>query len=189
MVSLVAAATGQAALRQFVARSFPAGHPVHKIQFKGADSVTTLIRTEQGALIDLRYDNLSPRPVVSTTYFSLQGLKAAYESRSDSGWIESRSKGHRWEPRSAYAKEFEHPLWAASRKEASGSGHGGCDYFVISEFLKAIRHDGPSPIDVYDAAAWSSVIPLSSQSIAEGSRTVEIPDFTTGKWRSRKPVC
>ena len=188
MVSLAAAATGQAALRQFIEKNLPAGHPARKIQFKGADSVTALIRTEKGALIDLRYDILSPRPVVSTTYYSLQGLKAAYESRIDSVWIEGRSKGHQWDPRSAYAKEFEHPLWTASRTQAAGSGHGGCDYFVFGEFLKAIRSGGPSPVDAYDAAAWSSVIPLSARSIAEGGRVVEIPDFTKGKWQSRKPV-
>ncbi len=41
------------------------------------------------------------------------------------------------------------------------------------------------PIDVYDAAAWSSIIPLSAKSLAEGSRRLEIPDFTQGKWQAR----
>jgi predicted dehydrogenase len=188
MVSLVAGATGQTALRRYIEKNLPAGHAAHKIQFKGADSVTALIHTEKGALVDLRYDIVSPRPVISTTYYSLQGLKASYESRIDSLWIEGRSKGHQWEPRSTYAKEYEHPLWTTSRKEATGSGHGGCDFFVFREFFKAIRNGGPSPIDAYDAAAWSSIIPLTAQSISEGGRVLKVPDFTKGKWESRKQV-
>jgi predicted dehydrogenase len=185
MVSLVAAATGNESLRRFIDKTLPADHPARNIQFKGADSVTALIRTAKGALIDLRYDIISPRPVVSTTYYSLQGVKASYESRLDSVWIEGRSKDHKWEPRTKYAPEFEHPLWKASRQQAAGSGHGGCDYFVVSEFIKAIHSGGPSPIDAYDAAAWSAVIPLSAQSLAEGGRVVEVPDFTRGKWERR----
>ena len=42
------------------------------------------------------------------------------------------------------------------------------------------------PIDIYDAVAWSAITPLSEQSIAEGNRTLDFPDFTEGKWRDRK---
>lgn len=38
------------------------------------------------------------------------------------------------------------------------------------------------PLDVYDAAAWMAITPLSEQSIALGSAPVEIPDFTSGRW-------
>jgi hypothetical protein len=43
-------------------------------------------------------------------------------------------------------------------------------------------------MDVYDAAAWSAITPLSEKSIELGSETVAFPDFTGGKWMSRKPV-
>ncbi len=42
-------------------------------------------------------------------------------------------------------------------------------------------------MDVYDAAAWSAISPLSEESIANGSKPVDIPDFTRGKWKTRKP--
>ena len=35
--------------------------------------------------------------------------------------------------------------------------------------------------DVYDMAAWMVITPLTEQSIALGS-SVEIPDFTNGRW-------
>jgi len=186
MVSLVAGATGQKSLLDFVAKRFPADHPARQIKFKVADSTSVLIKTAKGGLIDLRFDIHSSRPVVSTTYYSLQGTKASYESRTGSLWIEGRSKGHAWEPAGDYAKEFEHPMWARFRQEAAGAGHGGIDFFAVREFLETVRRNGPSPIDCYDAAAWSSVIPLSAKSLAEGGAPQEIPDFTKGKWETRK---
>jgi len=185
-VSLVASATGRKNLVDFVRRSFPKDHPAQKIRFKSTDSVTTLIRTAKGAMIELRYDISSPRPVPSTTYFGLQGMKASYESRIDSIWIEGRSPGHAWEPVAKYAQEFEHPLWTRWSKEAAGTGHGGGDFFVVNEFLRAVRSGGPPPIDAYDAAAWSCVIELSGKSIAAGGAPQEIPDFTAGKCETRR---
>jgi hypothetical protein len=41
-------------------------------------------------------------------------------------------------------------------------------------------------MDVYDAAAWSSITPLSEMSIELGNQTVDIPDFTSGAWMTRQ---
>lgn len=185
-VSLVAGCTGQKSLRDFVAKRFPQGHPARDIRFKVADSTSVLIRTAKGALIDLRYDTYSPRPVLSTTYFNLQGVKASLDSQSKSIWVEGRTKGHRWESIDPYLKEFEDPLWKKSRAQAAGSGHGGCDFFAVNEFLDTVRKGGPSPIDACDAAAWSAVIPLSAQSLAHGGSEVQFPDFTQGKWERQQ---
>ena len=46
----------------------------------------------------------------------------------------------------------------------------------------------PPPLDVYAAAAWSVITPLSEQSIAEGGEPQTFPDFTKGRWVRRKPV-
>jgi len=46
----------------------------------------------------------------------------------------------------------------------------------------------PLDQDVYDAAAWSCVMPLSERSVAKKSRTVDVPDFTRGSWLSNKPI-
>lgn len=185
MVSLVAQGTGQSNLVDFIRRQFPKDHPAQKIRFQSADSVTTLIRTAAGALIDLRYDISSPRPVPTTTYYSLQGTRASYESRTGSIWIDGRSAGHAWEQASRYAKEFEHPTWTQFRSQAAGTGHEGGDFLVVNAFLEAVRSGGPAPIDACDAAAWSAIIPLSGKLIAEGAE--EIPDFTRGKWERRTP--
>jgi len=188
MVSLVSASTKQTNLVDYVRRRFPKDHPAQKIRFRSTDSVTTLIRTAKGAVIDLRYDIASPRPVPSTTYYSLQGVKASYESRIDSIWIDGRTNGEVWEPMGKYAKEFEHPMWKQFSQQAAGTGHGGGDFFVVNEFLKTVQSGGPPPVNVYDSAAWSAIIPLSGKSIAEGGTVQEIPDFTRGKWETKHKV-
>ena len=43
-------------------------------------------------------------------------------------------------------------------------------------------------IDVYDSALWSAIGPLSEQSVANRSNSVDVPDFTRGKWKNNKPV-
>jgi hypothetical protein len=41
---------------------------------------------------------------------------------------------------------------------------------------------------VYDAAAWSAIAPLSEQSVANRSKSVDVPDFTSGSWKTNTPV-
>ena len=59
------------------------------------------------------------------------------------------------------------------------------DGLVIAAFADAIRNSRPTPIDVYDVAAWMATTTLSEQSIALGSAPVAYPDFTNGKWMTR----
>ncbi|HUD82198.1 MAG TPA: hypothetical protein VMQ67_01790, partial [Candidatus Saccharimonadales bacterium] len=54
--------------------------------------------------------------------------------------------------------------------------------------LDCIRQGITPDILVYDAAAWSCMIEISSRSVATGSMPVYIPDFTRGLWKSREPL-
>lgn len=46
----------------------------------------------------------------------------------------------------------------------------------------------PLDQDVYDAALWSSVSPLSVWSVANQSGAIKAPDFTRGSWKTNVPV-
>jgi hypothetical protein len=46
----------------------------------------------------------------------------------------------------------------------------------------------PLDINVYDAALWSSIAPLSEWSVAHNSNAITVPDFTAGSWKTNKPV-
>jgi len=183
LASLVAMESRSDSIENYVAQRFPADHPARKVRFQLADSTNVLIRTANGVLIDQRFDMYSARPA-SGPYHALQGVKGSYDSRLKSIWIEGRSSGRKWESQDTNAKEFEHPLWTNLAEKAKGSGHGGADFFVVYDFLETVRNGGPAPVGVYDAAAWSSIIPLSGKSIAEGGTVQEIPDFTGGKWET-----
>ena len=65
-------------------------------------------------------------------------------------------------------------------------GHGGMDYIELKAFFKAALNGEEMPIDVYDAAAWMAITPLSEQSIAMGGAPQPIPDFTRGAWMLRE---
>jgi len=65
-----------------------------------------------------------------------------------------------------------HPLWQRWSKETAGAGHGGMDFFVVHAFIESIKNQSTLPMDVYDAAAWSAITPLSEKSIELGNQTV-----------------
>lgn len=155
--------------------------------WKHPDTVSTVIRTEKGVLIDLRFDACSARPHNMHRY-ELQGTKASFSwpdgpTETPLIWIEGRSPANEkgiateWEPLFKYRDEFEHPLWRAHREQASKTGHGGGDFFAIREFAEALEEERLPMIDVYDAVTWSSITPLSVESIAKGNAPVEVPNF------------
>ena len=54
--------------------------------------------------------------------------------------------------------------------------------------LSSLREGLPTDMNVYDAAALSSLVGLTARSVSERSRPVDVPDFTRGKWRTLPPL-
>ena len=50
--------------------------------------------------------------------------------------------------------------------------------------VDCLRNGLPLDQDVYDAALWSVILPLSQQSVANRSGSVDVPDFTCGSWKT-----
>jgi hypothetical protein len=67
-------------------------------------------------------------------------------------------------------------------------GHGGMDFLMDWRTIDCLRNGLPLDMDVYDAAAWSSVAPLSEWSVANNSKPIAMPDFTRGHWKTNTPV-
>jgi hypothetical protein len=59
------------------------------------------------------------------------------------------------------------------------------DYIILYRLLQCVREGLPPYMDVYDAAAWVSVGPLSEQSVKQGSAPIQFPAFTRGNWTKR----
>ncbi len=184
---LTSTATKARGLHKYIVDQAGKDHPNAKINFKLGDIITTVIRTAKGETITVQHDTNSPRPY--SLGFRVQGTEGLWMDLNDSIYIQGVSeKPHRWEPDKAYMEKYDHPLWRKYGAEAQGAGHGGMDFFVIHAFVESVKRQAPTPLDAYDAAAWSAITPLSEQSIAGGSEPVHFPDFTRGRWMKRKPV-
>jgi len=68
-----------------------------------------------------------------------------------------------------------------------GRGHGGGDLLEDWRLVDCLRNGLPLDQDVYDAAAWSSIGPLSEWSVLNRSNSIDVPDFTAGAWEKNLP--
>lgn len=161
-------------------------HPNEEVEWKTGDIVTTTITTANGETIIITHDTSLPRPY--SLGFRAQGTNGIWELERDAVHIRGRSEPHSWENFDEYRKKFDSELWKRYEREAEGSGHGGMDYFVRNAFVESIKKSVPTPQDVYDAAAWSVISPLSEKSVAEGGRPVDFPDFTGGQWARNEQI-
>lgn len=187
LISLTSVATKAKGLHKYIVDNGGKEHPNAKVEFKLGDIVTTLLTTANGETIMLSHDTNSPRPY--SLNFRVQGTQGLWMDDIDSIYVEGRSpKGHTWEKAEAYLNEYDHPLWKKYSKEAEGAGHGGMDFFVIHSFVESLKRNEPCALDVYDLATWYAITPLSETSVAQGGQLQQIPDFTRGRWMSRKPI-
>jgi predicted dehydrogenase len=161
-------------------------HPNAKVTFKLGDVVTTSIGCANGETILLQHDTNLPRPY--SLGFRVQGTNGIWMDVAKGIHIEGKSKQHQWDADKEWLEKYDHPLWKKYSNDAEGAGHGGMDFFVINSFIESVKRKLPTVMDVYDAAAWSAITPLSESSIEKGNETVEFPDFTSGQWMYRKPV-
>lgn len=186
-VRLTSMATKSRGLHKYVVDKGGADHPNAKVNFKLGDVVTTMIECANGENIMIIHDTNSPRPY--SLGFRAQGTEGIWMDDNDMIYLQGKSpKPHAWEPFAPYQDKYDHPLWKRHAQTAESAGHGGIDFFVLRGFIEAVKVKGPVPIDVYDAAAWSAISPLSEQSIAGGSKPIDIPDFTRGRWKTNQPI-
>jgi predicted dehydrogenase len=160
--------------------------PRRNEEYKLGDVNITMIRTMKGCTITLIHDTNLPRPYSRVNM--LQGTKGvARKWPAEQIYMEGKTEGHSFEDLSKYAKEYDHPLWKAKEKEAMGAGHGGMDFIEDWRLIHCLLNGLPTDVDVYDAAAWSALGPLSEESVANRGRSVDVPDFTRGNWKTRAP--
>ena len=160
--------------------------------FSCGDMNTTLIKTKLGKTINLQYDVHTGRPY--TRLNNVNGTKAAHQGYPSKLYINNSKLqwSHSWlneKEYDDYRKKYNHPLWATMEKEISNkqAGHGGMDFVMIYRIIRCLNKGLPLDINVYDSVMWSSILPLSEMSVINESKTIKIPDFTSGKWKeSRK---
>ena len=148
---------------------------------------TTLIRTHKGKTIMIQHDTSSPRPYSRIHLISgTKGVARKYPSPARIAF------GHSWLPEDELkALEEQHTPQIVRRVGEMAreiGGHGGMDFIMDWRLIDCLRNGLPLDQDVYDAALWSVISPLSEWSVANRSSSIEVPDFTCGSWELNKPV-
>ena len=192
MLSLTSTASRAAGLHQYIAEKKADDTELLNTEFKQGDVVITVIKCAGGETIRLTLSTTLPR--FYSRNFTVCGTRGMYEENSDSVFLEDDPEmkktewnwRNQWGNATRFAPEHEHPVWNKFLYDGVRGGHGGMDWLVYGEFVDCLLENRPFPIDVYDAAAWMVITPLSEQSIATGSMPVSIPDFTNGAWITRR---
>jgi predicted dehydrogenase len=147
---------------------------------------TTVVKTKQGKSIMIQHDVTSPRPysrlhVVSGT----EGYAQKYPEQKV-------AKGHSWmkeeEMKELEKKYTPEIVLKVGELAKQVGGHGGMDFMMDWRLIDCLRNGLPLDQDVYDAALWSCISPLSEWSVMNRSNSIDVPDFTAGNWKTNKPV-
>ncbi|WP_291868924.1 Gfo/Idh/MocA family oxidoreductase [Maribacter sp.] len=184
-MSLTSHATKGIGLNNYIVEQGGKDHPNAKLKFKQGDVITSTIETSNGETIIVTHDCNLPRPY--SLGFRVQGANGLWEVDGNRIYIEGKSKPHQWDESDEWLKKYDHPLWQKYGELATGAGHGGMDFFVLNAFVESAKDNIAPPLDVYDAAAWSSITPLSEASIENNGEPQDFPDFTRGNWVKRQP--
>ena len=162
------------------------------VVFKQGDVTTTMIECENGETIFLKLDTTLPR--MYDRNLTVSGTNGFYNQTVKAVVVDDENYCHEMVPYESVFfnqekySEYLPDDWKLITEEQTKRGHGGCDYVMLKNFFNYVEKGKPFPIDVYDAVTWMSVTALSEQSIANGSIPVECPDFTRGKYKTRKTV-
>jgi len=151
------------------------------------DMNTTIIRTAKGKSIMVQHDVTSPRPYSRIHLISgTKGVASKWPSP------ERISFGEDWikeDELKALYDQYSPPIVKHVGEIAKQvGGHGGMAFMLDWRMIDCLRNGLPLDEDVYDAALWSCISPLSEASVANKSKTMDIPDFTRGAWKTNKQV-
>ncbi|SFC43838.1 Oxidoreductase family, NAD-binding Rossmann fold [Parapedobacter composti] len=148
---------------------------------------TTLIHTAKGKTMMVQHDVTSPRPYSRIHLVSgTKGVASKWPSP------ERIAFGHSWvkeeELKDLYDKYTPALIKHVGEVAKQVGGHGGMDFVMDWRLIDCLRNGLPLDQDVYDGALWSCIFPLSEKSVAKRSRSLDVPDFTRGAWKTNKPV-
>ena len=150
---------------------------------------TTVIKTNKGKTIMVQHDVTSPRPY--SRIHQLIGTKGIACKWPEPPRI-ALGNAEKWIDE-VQMKELEEKYTLPIVKHVGRfakkvGGHGGMDFIMDWRLIDCLRNGLPLDHDVYDAALWSSIAPLSEKSVASRSQSLDVPDFTRGAWKSNKPM-
>ncbi|MDR2912388.1 MAG: Gfo/Idh/MocA family oxidoreductase [Alistipes sp.] len=180
---LVSLSSAQKGMSEYARERFGSDSPEAAREYRLGDMNTTLISTERGRSMMIQHDVTSPRPYSRLhTVSGTDGFAQKYPVQS----VAVAPNAHRalaGEELKEFLARWEHPITREVGELARRvGGHGGMDFIMDWRLVYCLRNGLPLDQDVYDAAEWSCIVPLSEISVLAGSAPVAVPDFTRGAW-------
>ena len=169
--------------------------------YRNGDHTTTLMRTENGKVVEIQHNVMSPQPY--NRLFKLTGTKG-YATKYPEPHIaldqEQLQKSgvkpdlnnlttHTFLPQKEYdalMEKYYHPILKKYGELGREMGHGGMDFVMDSRLVYCLQNGLPLDMDVYDLAEWCSLAELGALSMDNNSAAVAFPDFTRGHWNELK---
>jgi hypothetical protein len=183
MSVLVSLSSNQFNMTAYARERFGADSPQAAVEYREGDMNTTLVKTAKGKSIMIQHDVASPRPY--SRIHSVSGTKGFAQKYPVQMLAFDPDAHHalKDEDMKNMLKAYEHPLSREIGEMAKKvGGHGGMDFIMDYRLIYCLHNGLPLDQDVYDAAEWSCITPLSACSVACGSVPVKVPDFTRGAW-------
>lgn len=157
---------------------------------KMGDMNTTIIKTKLGRTIMVQHNVTGPRPysrinMITGTKGILEDypLRIALETELGKGAHSYNDK-----TTAELREKYKHPLWKTAGEYAKvHGGHGGMDFLMLLRLAWCLQMGLPLDMDVYDLATWCSLNELTEKSADNRGRSMDVPDFTRGGWKTRKP--
>ncbi len=139
------------------------------------DVQVALMKTEKDTVIRMLNSFNLPRPHGDYHWWQMIGTKGSLE------WRRSlRDKPKVWFA-DTQMWDWAEADWRYERTDAPpevrGSGHGDADYYVHAHFRDAVLKGAPLAFDVYRAMDTMAPAVLAVDSIEEGGRVMQVPDF------------
>ncbi len=169
--------------------------------FRSGDHTTTLMRTENGKVVEIQHNVMNPQPY--NRLYKLTGTKGYATKYPEPHFALDAStlkdagvpavdnlNSHEFMPADQQAKleaKYMHPILAkygAMAKEVGG--HGGMDFIMDSRLVYCLQNGLPLDMDVYDLAEWCCLGELGALSMDHNCAAVSFPDFTRGCWNKQK---
>lgn len=138
------------------------------------DAEVAILKTANGRVIKILCAHTIAHP--GNSWYSLMGTKGSVETPRGSAkkpvvYFEGEHQAHKWQ-------ELEWEQFNAKvPEEALEWGHGGSDWFLFDGFLKAIRDNTDTPVNVYRATDYTVPGICAVRSALQGGAAVAIPDL------------
>ena len=192
--SLVSFSTPALGRKLYAEKNYAADHKWNKLDYKGGDMNTTIIKTNLGKTVMVQWDETSPRPY--TRLNLVQGTKGAlagFPTRvALEGGVEGLTENHHsWvqgDQLEVLYQKYDHPLYKRLNNATKDTGHGGMDGMMMYRIVECLQKGLPLDQNVYEGCFWSAVSPLSERSVATGGAPQPFPDFTRGNWKNTEPL-